>query len=173
LVRVDDPRCEYCLGSGRPIAQRAMGPEGVVFSSPPFDEYLSFLQGIEDLSIQQFVSEFPVETFTVTVFPGAARFNVQGSHSCSFKPLTYRLGSEFRAVIRSDVFRWTVGHEEICEAMEHVIGAKLSLHHNVQALPTEFVDDRQDLEGTAVVRAVCHKIIGPNVMAMGGPEPDT
>ena len=71
------------------------------------------------------------------------------------------------------MFRWTVGHEEIREAMEHVIGAKLSLHHNVQALPTEFVDDRQDLEGTAVVRAVCHKIIGPDVMAMGGPEPDT
>ena len=39
------------------------------------------------------------------------------------------------------MFRWTVGYEEIREAMEHVIGAKLSLHHDGQALPTEFVDD--------------------------------
>jgi hypothetical protein len=66
-----------------------------------------------------------------------------------------------------------MGHEEIREAMEHVIGVELSLNHNGEALSTEFVDDRQDLEGTAVVRAVCHKIIGPDVMAMGGPEPDT
>lgn len=68
---------------------------------------------------------------------------------------------------------WTVGHEEIREAMEYVIGTKLSLHHDVEAVPTEFVYDRQDLDGTAVVSAVCHEIIGPDMVAMGGPEPDT
>jgi hypothetical protein len=83
------------------------------------------------------------------------------------------LGGEFRSIIRSDVFRWTVGHEEIREAMEDVIGAQLSLHHDVQALPTEFVDDSQYLDGTAVVSAVCHEIIGPDMVAMGGPEPHT
>ena len=66
-----------------------------------------------------------------------------------------------------------MGHQEIRKAMEHVIGVELSLHHNSQALPTEFVYDRQDLDGTAVVSAVCHKIIGPDMVAMRGPEPDT
>ena len=66
-----------------------------------------------------------------------------------------------------------MGHQEIRKAMEHVIGVELSLHHNSQALPTEFVYDRQDIDGTAVVSAVCHKIIGPDMVAMRGPEPDT
>ena len=150
-----------------------MRPERVVLLSPRFYEHLGFLEGIEDLSVEKFVSELAIETFTVSVFPRAAGFDVEGSHSCSIKPLTYRLGGEFRAVIRSDVFRRTMGHEEISEAMEDVIGAQPSLHHDVQALPTEFVDDGQDLDRTPVVSAVCHKIVGPDVVAMRGPEPDT
>jgi hypothetical protein len=90
-----------------------VGPEGVVFRSPPFDEYLGLPEGVKDLSIKHSVSEFTVETFTEAVFPRATRFDVQGSYSCSFKPLKYSFVGEFRAVIRSDVFRWTVGHEEI------------------------------------------------------------
>ena len=57
--------------------------------------------------------------------------------------------------------------------MEHVIGVELSLRHNVEAFSTEFIDDSQYLDGTAVVRAIRHKIIGPDVMAMGRSEPDT
>lgn len=71
------------------------------------------------------------------------------------------------------MLRWTVGHEEVREAMEHVIGAQLSLNHNGEALSTEFVDNRQYLDWTTVVSAVCHEIIGPDMVAMGGPEPDT
>ena len=66
-----------------------------------------------------------------------------------------------------------MGHEVISEAMEDVIGIERSLHHDVQALPTEFVDDGQDLDRKAVVSAVCHKIGGPYVLGMRGPEPDT
>ncbi len=42
---------------------------------------LSFLEGVEGLSIQQFVSELPIETFTVSVLPGTAGFDVQGLYS--------------------------------------------------------------------------------------------
>jgi hypothetical protein len=66
-----------------------------------------------------------------------------------------------------------VGHKQIREAVEHVIGVEPSLHQDGQALPTEFVYDCQDPDGTTVVRAVLHKIRGPDVVAMGGPEPDT
>jgi hypothetical protein len=147
--------------------------EGIVFLSPSFDEHLGLPEVIEDLSIQQFVSEFAVEAFAVAVFPWAARLDVQGSHPCIFKPLAHSLGSKFRAVVRSDVFRWPVGNKEIGEAMKHVIGSEASLHDDVEALPTEFVNDRQDLDKSAVVSAVFDKIIGPDMMAMGGPEPHT
>jgi hypothetical protein len=72
-----------------------MGPEGIVFHSPAFDEYLRLPEGVKDLSIQQFVSELTVETLTVAAFPGAPWFDVDGSYPCSVKPLAYSLGREF------------------------------------------------------------------------------
>jgi hypothetical protein len=39
-----------------------------------------------------------------------------------------------------------MGHEELREAMEHVIGPQLSLNHNGEALSTEFVDKRKYLD---------------------------
>ena len=57
--------------------------------------------------------------------------------------------------------------------MEHVTRIESSFHYDVQALSAEFVDDRQHLDGAAIVRAVFDKIIGPDMVAMGRPEPDT
>lgn len=71
------------------------------------------------------------------------------------------------------MLRWTVGHKEIREAMEDVIGFEVSLDHNGQTLSTEFVDNRQYLDWTTVVSAVCHEIIGPDMAAVGGSKPDT
>jgi len=57
--------------------------------------------------------------------------------------------------------------------MEHIIGLELSLDHDGEALSREFVENCQYLDGTTVVRVVCHEIIRPDMVAMGGPEPDT
>ena len=92
---MDDQCREYDLRSRWTIVHVAVGPEGVAFRSPPLYEYLSFFKGVEDLSIQQLVSEFPAETLTIAVFSGAARFDVEGSYSCSFKPLACWLSGEF------------------------------------------------------------------------------
>ena len=45
------------LRSGRFVAQRGMGPDRIVVPSPAFDDDLSLLQGVKDLSIQQLISE--------------------------------------------------------------------------------------------------------------------
>jgi hypothetical protein len=66
-----------------------------------------------------------------------------------------------------------VVNEEIREAMEHIIGVEPSLYEDGEALSTEFVDDRQHLDGTTIVGAVLYEVKGPDVVAMGGPEPDT
>ena len=149
-----------------------MRPERVVLNAPSFDQHLSLPECVEDFSIKDFVSELAVEAFTVPVLPGAARFYKEGSYTRSFKPVAYCVGSELRAVIRSDMLRWSMGHEEIREAMEHIIGVEPPVHPDGEALPTEFVDDRQHLEGTTIMGAVLYKVIGPDVVAMGGPEPD-
>jgi len=45
---------------------------GVIVLPPPFDENLSLAQGIEDLPVQQFLPELPVEGLAVALLPGAS-----------------------------------------------------------------------------------------------------
>jgi hypothetical protein len=66
-----------------------------------------------------------------------------------------------------------VPDKEIGKVTQRVIGVELSLRQDGDALPTESIDDRQTLYGMAIMRAICHDVIGRDVVAMGGPEPDT
>ena len=54
-----------------------MRPDRVVMVSPAFDEHLRLLQCVEDLSIEQLVSEFPIEWLVVSVLPWASGFDEQ------------------------------------------------------------------------------------------------
>jgi hypothetical protein len=44
-------------------------PERIAFSPPFFDQHLGLLQCIENLTIEQLVSELAIETLDVSVFP--------------------------------------------------------------------------------------------------------
>ena len=59
----------------RPIAQRAVRPDRVVFPPPPFDQHLCFRQRVADLTVEKFITEFAVERFHVAVFPRTAGFD--------------------------------------------------------------------------------------------------
>ena len=41
------------------------------------DENLGFLEAVEDLAVEQFIAQFPVEAFAVAVLPRAAGRDVQ------------------------------------------------------------------------------------------------
>ena len=92
---MDNERFEKGFRSRRSVFERAMGSERVVLNAPSFDDHLGLPDGVEDLSIKDFVSEFSVEAFAVPIFPRAPRFDEEGSYTCSFKPVAYCVGSEF------------------------------------------------------------------------------
>ena len=46
--------------------------------SPVFNDDLRFLQCVEDLAVQQFVSQLTVEALAIAVLPGAAWLNAGG-----------------------------------------------------------------------------------------------
>jgi hypothetical protein len=52
------------------IAQRRVGPHGVVMLSPVFDGDLSLLECVEDFAVEQFVTELRIEALAITVFHG-------------------------------------------------------------------------------------------------------
>ena len=58
-----------------PITQRTVRPDLVVRLPPILDKHLRFSQRVEDLTVEQFVPELPVEALVVPVLPRAAGLN--------------------------------------------------------------------------------------------------
>ena len=52
-----------------------MGSDGIVQPPPLLDEYRCLGQCVEDLSVQELVSQFAVEALVVAVLPRAARLD--------------------------------------------------------------------------------------------------
>jgi hypothetical protein len=60
------------LGCRRPISERSVRPERVVLMSPALDQDLGLEQRIEELAIEKFGAEFPVERFDIAILPRAS-----------------------------------------------------------------------------------------------------
>jgi hypothetical protein len=54
-----------------------MRPEGVVFQTPSFYQYLSLFQCIEDLSVKQLIPDLTVEALVIAVLQGASCLDVE------------------------------------------------------------------------------------------------
>ena len=79
----------------------------IVVFPPLFDQDLRFFQAIEDLAIQELISEARIEALAISIFPRAARFDVQGFYLELLQPLVnatisttglFRLSSIFEGV---------------------------------------------------------------------------
>ena len=66
----------------------------VVVPSPLLDQVRRFFQGIEDLHVQQLVSELAVEAFAVAILPWTARLDEQRADIQPFEPVTNGMGTE-------------------------------------------------------------------------------
>ena len=64
-------------------------------------------------------------------------------------------------------------YKKIRETVKHIIGLDSPGHDDRQRLPGVLVDDCQNLDCPSIVCAIRHKIIGPDMVAMRGPEADT
>ena len=63
----------------------------VVMPSPSLDQDLGFSQRIEDLPVQELVSELPVERLHIPVLPRTPRLDEERLHSHPLEPLPHRL----------------------------------------------------------------------------------
>jgi hypothetical protein len=82
-----------------------MWSDCVVVLSPAFNEHLCLLQCVEDLAIEQLISELAVEAFIVAVLPGAAWLDVESLDADPAEPSPNRLGGELGPVVRADMIR--------------------------------------------------------------------
>ena len=101
----------------------------------------------------------------------ARSFEVQGSRPA--EPFSQRRRHKLRSVVRPNEHRWPMKLEEISHRLEYILGSQPSCRLDRKRFPRELVNHRQHSDLPAVVRLIGDKVIGPNVMAMARPKPDT
>ena len=75
-----------------------MRSESVVFLPPSFDDHLGFSKGIENLPIENLISELSIEGFVVSILSGACRLDEQNLDPDPPKPVPKRPSSKFLPV---------------------------------------------------------------------------
>ena len=91
------------LRCGSAVADRGMRANGIVVAPPALDDDLGLAQGVEDLAVEQLVTQARVEALDEPVLPRAAGGDVGGLCADGGDPLLHRLGNELRAVVRTDM----------------------------------------------------------------------
>jgi hypothetical protein len=71
---------------------------------------------------------------------------------------------KLRAIVRPDVVWQTALYEQIEQPLQDMLRAKTSRNVNRQALPRELVHDYEHSNRPAIVRAVEHEVVRPDVI---------
>ncbi len=122
---------------------------GVVMAPPGFDENLGFLEGIEDLPVQELVAQPRVEALDTAVLPGRTRLDEGGPGPDRGNPSPDGLSDKLRAVIGADPGRNTAQDEQVGQRVDDIGRGELAPDTDRQALTGEPV---QDVEGRKSLR---------------------
>src|SRR5262249_26380530 len=90
-----------------------MGPDRIVMAPPAFDDDLSFVEGVEDLAIEQLIAKAGVEALDVAVLPRTAPLDIGSLGADRGDPSLDGLGDELRSIIRPDMTGDTPQDEEV------------------------------------------------------------
>ena len=165
-MRVDRRRGRW------PIAQRTVRPHGVVVLPPPLNHHPGLPQAVEDLSIEQFIPQPPVETLAIAVLPRTTGLDVERSGTHRRQPCPQRLGGELRTVVRADVIRHPAHQHDICQGFDHHLRPDTALHADRQGLPGVFVDQAEQAHRPTIMRPSGHEVIAPDVVRTLRPQPN-
>ena len=139
--------------------------------APSLDQDFRFLQRVQHLPIQELVAELGVEALAATVLPRASRRNVERFHVQPIQPLAQGGGDELRAVVGPYVLGRTMLNEQIRQRFQNPFRVQLALNPDGQAFPAVLVDHAQHAIDLAVMGAVLHEVVGPDMPPVLRPEP--
>lgn len=165
-------REQHRLRCWRTIAKGAVGPEVVVLLTPVSDQDLRLKQGGKAFTVKEFVSELAVERLYVTVFPGTSRLDKERLDCQASEPVLDGLGTELRAVVRTDVLRRTPTDKEFAEGLEHVGGVELPVDDDSQTLPGVLVDYGKHPKCSSFGGSIGDEVIRPDMVGMFRSEAD-
>ena len=152
------------IGGGGLIIQGAVDAVVVVVESPAVDHPTGLLPTQEQLPVQQLVTQLAVERFDVAVLPWAALGDEQRLHIGTLQPTTNRLGHELWTVVAANVLRHATYREQVLQNADHVLGRERTAHFDRQTLTRVLIDDRQQPQLTAILRAIGQEVVRLDVV---------
>ena len=164
-------RHEHFRG-GRLVADRGVRSDGIVVASPALDDDLGLSQRVEDLAVEQFVAQAGIKALDEAVLPRAAWCDVGGLCANSSDPVLHGFSDELGSIVGAHVPGNTAQDEQIREGVDDVDGFEPAGDPDGQALVGELVDDVEHSDPAPIVGAVLDKVVGPDVVAVLGPEAD-
>ena len=141
-----------------------MRPDGVVVPPPAFEDDLRLAQAVEDLAIQQLVTEPGIEALHIAIFPRAARGDVGHLGPDRGDPALHCLGHELWAVVRTNVRGHAAQDEQVGQHVDHVGRFQLAPDPDGQALVGELVDDVEQPELAPIMGAVLDEVVAPDMV---------
>src|SRR5499427_9319306 len=149
-----------------------MRPDRIVMAPPAFDDDLSFLEGVEDLAIEQLITQASVEALDVAVLPRTAPLDIGNLGADSGDPSLDSLGDELRSVVGPDVTGNAAQDGQIGENVDDIDCFELAGDTDRQAFVGKLVNDIEHPISASIVGAVLDKVVGPDVIAVLRPQPD-
>ncbi len=126
-----------------------MWPKDVVEAPPALDHDAGLGERVEDVAIEELVTEAGVEALDVSILPWAPRFDVGSLCADGCDPVLNRLRNELRAIIGSYVLRHAPEDEEVGQDVDDIRGLELPVDPDCQAFPRE------------LIRYIQHAILAP------------
>ena len=108
-------------------------------TAPLLDHDPGLRERIEDLAVEQLVTELAIEALHIAVLPGARPFDEGRLGAHRDDPLSHRLCDELRALIRADMIGSSPFETEVRQGLDNIEGAEAAGDPDRQALPRELV----------------------------------
>jgi hypothetical protein len=99
-----------------------MRSELIIFLLPALDKDLCLHQGIQGLPIEKLIPKVPERGFNIAILRRTSRLDVESGYAKVFQPAPHRIRGEFRAIIRSNIFRCPLGKEQIVKLIQDILG---------------------------------------------------
>src|SRR5215470_1989147 len=93
------------LWGGWPIPQRTMRALRIVASAPPLHDHPRLVQRIEEFAVEQFVPQFAVEGFHISILPRTPWLDTQRRDGEPLVPLSKHPGNKLWAVVAPNMRR--------------------------------------------------------------------
>jgi len=154
------------------VAETAVRAQSVVMIAPPAGDAADLLQTVEDLAIEQFITQASIEALDIAVLPRAAGLDVEGGDTEAAQPSAHSMGDELGAIIGPDMLGRPMLDEQLGQHVDDVVGSEPPQRHHCQALPAELVNDVEHPELASVVRLILDEVVGPHMPAMLRAQPD-